>query len=275
MSWLNRSFDEHTVLWLLLTTVLGGFVGGLFTFFFEDVLRPRLTARREADSVLRTYTTPLLRAAERLENRINILVRNSDQNWYENDEYFRLSTLFIFGEYFGWIRNIEREFGFVRLESQRRDREFYMVFHGLFRAMSSFSYFRWYPDPAAVSGSEVPRLMCSAMGEVMTPGESTRKVIDFTAFVDEYGAGPEFQRWFRDLDAVLRRALPSDPLPWDRLIAAAANLRALCDFLDPQHRMVKRQSIANLELLHHDEVRQQLRESFPELAAGATDSGLG
>jgi hypothetical protein len=265
VSWLTGSVEEHTLLWLLLSSVIGGIVGTGVTFVFEDVLRPWLTFQRDTSRLIRTYTTPLLRSAERLETRINILLRNAERGWYADDEYFRLSTLFIFGEHLGWIRNIEREFGFVPMESSKRDRAFNSGLNGIFRALSSFSYFRWHPDPVAVSASEVPRLMGSAMGEAMTPGAQTTRVLDFTEFVDAYGRGPEFQRWFRDLDAVLRRATPADDLVWDRLICAAANLRALCAFLDPKGRMVHPRPLANLDLLVHDEVRAQLAKSFPDL----------
>jgi hypothetical protein len=37
-----------------------------------------------------------------LERRINIMVRNEEKRWFSTDEYMRLSTLYIFGEYLGW-----------------------------------------------------------------------------------------------------------------------------------------------------------------------------
>ncbi|MEV4173848.1 hypothetical protein [Nonomuraea sp. NPDC049709] len=266
MSWINQAINQHTALWLLLSSLIGGVVGAAVTFLFQDLLRPWLTGRRDARRVLSRYTMPLLRSAERLETRINILVRNADRGWYASDEYYRVSTLYSFGEYLGWIRNIEREFAFVRLESGRRSREFTKRFNGLFRAMSSFSYFRWHPDPDAVSASEVPRLMCAGIGEVMTSKEGTDDVLDFSEFVDRWGSGPEFTRWFRELDAVLRRAEQADALCGDRLILAAANLRALITLLDPKQRMVDRRPLANLDRLHHDALRQRLLTEFPVLA---------
>ena len=93
---------------------------------------PGLGWRRDTDRLVKRYTTPLLRATEALERRINILVRNQQKAWYPQDEYFRLSTLFVFGEYLGWVRLLEREFGFVPYESTRRGREFYRRLNGFF-----------------------------------------------------------------------------------------------------------------------------------------------
>lgn len=275
MSWIDQSFDEHTVAWLLLTSVIGGVVGAAITFVFDDLLSPWLTARRDARRVLGRYTMPLLRSSERLETRIHILIRNASSGWYRDDEYYRLSTLYVFAEYLGWVRNIEREFAFVRLESERRDREFNTRFHGFFRSLSSFSYFRQYPDAAAVSASELPRLMASAIGEVMTPGDSTTGVLDFSDFVDAYGSGPQFTRWFTDLDALLRRADEGDHLCQDRLIAAAANLRALCALLDPRGRYVRPRRFAHLERIHHEPVRRTLVKEFPGLVPAEHRAHLG
>jgi hypothetical protein len=163
------------------------------------------------------------------------------------------------------VRNIEREFAFVRLESHRRDREFNARFHGFFRALSSFSYFRGHPDQRAVSATELPRLMASAIGEVMTPGDSTTSILDFSGFVDAYGSGPRFRRWFTDLDDLLRRADEGDRLCWDRLIAGAANLRALSTLLDARGRSVRPRPIANLERVRFEPLRQALAEEFPDL----------
>ncbi len=265
MSWLDRSFNEHTIIWLIVSTVVGGSIGAAVTFAFEDLLRPWLVMRRDTGRLMRKYTTPLLRSAERLETRINIVIRNADAGWYGTDEYFRVSTLFIFAEYLAWVRIIERELGFIRMESENRDREFNVRFNGFFRAMSSFSYFRWHADPGCVSASEVPRLMCTAIGEIMTPAKDAMAVLEFTEFVDRYGSGWEFQRWFRELDHLLKTASPREGIGWDRLIAAAANLRALCWFLDPHGRMVARRPLANIDRLVNPEVRAQIDKDISHL----------
>ena len=265
MNWLTQSFDEHTAAWILISSLIGGVIGASVKFFFEDVLRPRLGYRREAKAVVRQYTTPLVRSAEALERRINILIRNDERRWYDDDEYFRLSTLYVFGEFLGWVRIVERRFGFLPFESSKRGAEFNRRLNGLFRALSSHAYFRAYPDVDAVDRTQVPRLMLTAVGEVMTrPGE-TSAVLEFTEFLRAYASEPQFRRWFAELDALLREAHPADPLRWDRLIAAGANLRALLVFLDPRGGMVRRRALANLDRIATAEVRAALEEDLREL----------
>jgi hypothetical protein len=262
-SWLSRSFEEHTVAWVVISSLVGGVIGGAVKFTFEDVLRPVLGWRRDAKQVVRRYATPLVRSAEALERRINILVRNHEREWFVKDEYFRLSTLYAFGEHLGWIRIVERRFGFLPFESSRRGAVFNRRLNGIFRGLTSHAYFRT-ADTDAVDASTVPRLMLTAIGEVMTT-EDGERVIEFNDFARRYSKDAQFRRWFGDLVGFLEKARPLDPLRWDRLLLTAANLRALARFLDPKGRLVGRRPAVNLDLLSNSEVLSQLRKDFPHL----------
>lgn len=265
MAWLTRSVSQYTVAWILISSLVGGIIGASVRFIFEDVLRPKLGWRRDTDRLVKRYTTPLLRAADALERRVNIMVRNHQEGWYLQSEYFRLSTLFIFGEYLGWVRALEREFGFVPFESTRRGREFYRHLYGLFRALSSFAYFRWSKDLGAVDASQVPRLMLTAIGEAMICEGDPPRAKEFTAFLKEYGADEQFRRWFAELDLFLSDASPDSALRWDRLIAAEINLLALIHFLDPREAMVRSRGLPNLDQIRNPGVRTELERGFSNL----------
>jgi hypothetical protein len=205
-----------------------------------------------------------------LERRINILIWNEKKCWFENDEYFRISTLYQFGELLGWIRIVEREVGFLPFESDKRCREFNQRINGVFRALCSHAYFhrRWFRDVDAVDASIIPRLMLSAIGEAMTEAKDKKAVIEFTEFVTAYANNERFRRWFLELETFLRNAHPADALRWDRLIAAGTNLRALVWFLDPHGAMVRRRNAENQDLLVHDEVRIELAKEMPQILTG-------
>jgi hypothetical protein len=262
VSWLTESFQANTVAWLLISTVFGGILGAAVKFLFEDFLRPWLGVRRETRRVTQRYAAPLVRSAEALERRINILVRNADKKWFATDEYIKLSTLYVFGEHLGWIRIIEREFGFLPFESSRRGRRLNERLNGIFRALTSHAYFRWHPEPDAVSESALPRLILTAIGEAMTSDSEPPRAVEFTEFVKLYANDAQFRRWFLEVERFLAAADPASPLRWDRLIAAGGNIRALIWFLDPKSVMVQRRAPANLELLSSPEVRATLTAEF-------------
>jgi len=265
LNWLTRSFSQYTVIWLVVSSLVGGLIGSSVRFLFEDILRPRIGWQRETAQVVRRYTAPLIRSAEALERRINILVRNEKHRWFDNDEYFRLSTLFAFGEFLGWVRLVERRFGFLPFESSRRGRQFDRRLNGLFRALSSHAYFRWHADQDSIDASEIPRGMLRAIGEVMTASNDDATVMEFTDFSLQHTRDDQFRRWFLELDTFLRRAHPEDELRWDRLILAGANLRALIRFMDPTGSMVTKRFLANVDLIAAAEVRRQLQQEFPRL----------
>jgi hypothetical protein len=249
-----------TAIWALLASVVGGIIGAGVKFTFEDLLRPKVGWRRDSQHIVSRFTTPLLRSAETLERRINNLVRNEDARWFETDEYYRLSTLYAFGEYFGWMRAIERRFGFIPVEAMRHGRVFTTRLYGIVRALSSFAYFRGY-QAAEVEASAVPRLMLTAIGEAMTATDH-ESVIEFTEFVTRYVNDPQFARWFADLDQFLRRTHPDDLLTWDRVLVAGAELRALLGFLDPKGRVVTRRPLANLDQLATPGLHVQLAKDL-------------
>lgn len=260
MGWLTGSMQNNTVAWLVISTLVGGVLGAAVRFLAEDVLRPRAGVIRETRRIERQYATPLLRSAEALERRINIMVRNEEKHWFSTDEYMRLSTLYILGEHLGWVRIIERQFGFLPFESARRGRQLNRRLNGLFRALSSHAYFRWHPDQDAVSRSAVPRLMFSAIGEVMTGGGEATRVLEFTEFALRYAGDAQFRRWFAEAADLFTQAHPDHPLHWDRLIAAGACLRNLTDFLDPRATLVARRPAANLDLMCFAQARRIVAE---------------
>jgi hypothetical protein len=75
---LSKSFNEHSILWLVLSSLIGGIVGAAIHSMFEEIINPRLRERRKIEKVVRRYTVPILRSADSLRGRIfNFLVAQS------------------------------------------------------------------------------------------------------------------------------------------------------------------------------------------------------
>ena len=66
MNWLTQSFQQYTVAWILISSLVGGIIGAFVKFLFEDVVRPYFGWRRDTAAIVRRYTTPLIRSAEAL-----------------------------------------------------------------------------------------------------------------------------------------------------------------------------------------------------------------
>jgi hypothetical protein len=250
VGWLTDSFEQYSVAWIVISAFVGGVIGSATKFLFEDVFRPRLGLRRDAKAVLTRFTTPLMRSSETLERQINNFVRNADKDWYGTSDYYRLSTLYSFAEYLAWVRLIERRLGFIAIEHSHGGRRLDEGINGLFRAMSSFHYFRW-TDDEAVERSTVPRRLFTAMGEVsIVRQDGGDAVLEFSDFCVRYGN--------------------DEPFRWDRLIAAGANLRILVRLLERSAGVGHDQRIANLDRLRHEQVRAILDEELADSTRSLT-----
>ena len=263
MGWLTDSFEQHSIAWILISAFVGGVIGSATKFLFEDVFRPRLGLRRDAKAVLTRFTTPLMRSSETLERQINNFVLNVDEDWYRTTDYYRLSTLYSFAEYLAWVRLIERRLGFIAIEHSDGGRRLDTAINGLFRAMSSFHYFRGIRD-RAVADSAVPRRLFTAMGEVSIvrrDGDDT--VLEFSEFCVRYVNDQQFRRWFDALDVFLA-AVRDDRFHRDRLIAAGANIRILVQLLERFAGVESDQQVANLDRIRHEQVRAMLDKELAE-----------
>lgn len=273
MDWLNHSFQQYTIAWLLLASTIGGIIGAAIKFGFEDLLRPAVNARRETRAITAKYAPPLVRSAERLERGINNFVRSvaNGEKWYTESDYYKLSTLHKFAEYLSWTQILEREYGFLPFESFSEGRRFHQRIDSTIGGLSSFGTFPWIDDATLKEQSRVNRDMLRAIGEVAQAEDG--KPMDFTTFSMAYSTDPQCRAWFTELDRLLQAAeeaqdaadVSAHSLSLDRLIYTAGSLRALVHTLDPKHKLTKKRVIVNLDKVSDRRVAEQLQVKFPAL----------
>lgn len=271
MDMLLQSFEEHTVIWILISAGLGGLIGALIKFVFEQVFTPKLQSSRMAKIAIRRYSLPLLRAADTLDRRIENLLKFVDKQWFDdaNDDYYRLSTLYLFGSYFGWCKILENE-AFIEFEiSHKKSREFNKCFYRAFKGITGFYYFKDLEakEMSSVEKATVPRLALTAIGELMIKNpernkDKSSKVIDFIEFTQKYKNSPDFKKWFSYLENILSELRKSNTnARWNRLVVFAINLRLFVSHLDPLGKHTKPRKIYYIKHLHqkvakriHDEL---------------------
>ncbi len=77
-NWLERSFEQYSIVWLIISSAIGGVIGASVKLAFEVVLPARLKERREVIVLTHKYTTPILLAAEALRNRLSNMIKLID-----------------------------------------------------------------------------------------------------------------------------------------------------------------------------------------------------
>lgn len=274
-SFLLRSIQEHSVLWVLISAGLGGIIGALIKFLFETVAALRYQQEVTARKMLRKYRYPLLRAADSLDRRLENMITFIDKKWYEDpqDDYYRLSTLYLFGSYLGWCKTLEDE-AYLEFEtSDRRAREFSIGFYRVFKALTGFWYFSDL-DEGEIAGIEeatVPRLALTAIGELMLQNPSEAKdqmpkLLGFVEFSKQLKESSEFRKWFGYLEErILTNHKPSkSSARWNRLLVVASLLRAFVTFLDPKGRQTTPRQIHYLKRMN-PKVANKVREELLEM----------
>jgi hypothetical protein len=265
LEFLQRSFQEHSIAWLALSAIIGAAV----KFLFDEFLGPRLSDARTTARMLRRFRYPLRRAADTLDRRLENFIRFVDRNWFndKSDDYYRLSTLYLWGCFFAWAKIIE-EAAFVDYLSSRRSRQFSVHFYRTFKGLTGFSYFPVDVTQRLANQDDavINRLVLTAIGELMiteraTTAENRQEVLEFCAFTQKYPSDAAFKKWFGLVDQFLGE-ITNDQLNarWNRLLVFATNLRIFVAFLDPRTRQTAGRSIPYLDQMHPEVAKLMRRE---------------
>jgi hypothetical protein len=197
-----------------------------------------LQRRTIREEVLR-WTNPILGAVEGLESRLgNILndglylaldprhageKRPAHPDWAASYNYTVPSTLFLFAEYFAWIRLLRERLSFELFESQETKDRFFAATWSVTKALASW-------PRAGIVGkgqdAQVFALQQRAIGELVIrrEGENPRSMT-FPEFLEALDDDKQFRRLLDPL-CVLLEAVEPGTKRWSRL---EGTLKALQD----------------------------------------------
>lgn len=268
MNWLTQNFTGQSIAWLVISTIfalIAGVASSWLTYrvvtrqqirdtVAAEIEKQRgvlnLETRKEKEERIRKeiihWANPILGAVQDLEFRLNnILHRDShpvlSEKYEEGDipgwsisyEYFVNSTLYLFGQYFAWIRMLQEELSFELFESQQEKDAFFDGIAEVASTLSSFPPERY----SSCSGEDVQvfRLQQRAIGEIMIYNESdNRRCLSYPDFLQELKK-PQFYHHLEPLVVLLKDLQkPEDQCRWRRLEAtrqALAELRTKCEEL--------------------------------------------
>jgi hypothetical protein len=249
LDWLQLSLEENTVLWFLISSVLGGIIGASMRFVFDVILPQQLQQRREVITVERKYRTPILRSAEELRNRFGNIIKNI--KWIENDDwlrydppgYYYLSTLYVVGQFFGWLQILRRTVVYLDFTSTKETRQFERFLAAIEKSFSNPGLFQ--EASTHFSKNTKDRWVFSfglqAVGDIMVTGDENPHTINYATFHDKLtmpGNNNQFNEWFSPIGRLFQ-GLKQDDLRFRRIIAIYITLSAFINHLDPKHLRTK------------------------------------
>jgi hypothetical protein len=184
---------------------------------------------------LSKYRDPLLRAAYDLQSRLWNIVREGFLSIYyrrpETKEYAAKNTLYVIGEYLGWVERMRQEGQYLDLGDVSTNRRLEEVLRKISHALATDSIV----DPAF----RLFRGEQRAIGEIIIspqsaePGQSQRCIgyAEFVAKLDD----PGFARWFTGLEGSIDLLAREHGQHNERLIELQQALIDLVELLDPEH----------------------------------------
>jgi hypothetical protein len=201
-------------------------------------LNDRLTREREAESkaeqavkLVARYRDPLLEAAFDLQSRLyNALSKTNTFRWHGNDDYFLPSTLFLVGQFFGWVEILRRDMLYDDIANIGEAKALLTKIKGIQGLFSETT-------GSYLDRRRIYRVEQRAIGEIMIDDTSVGR--DGIAFRTTIGYAkfkrslddPHFSSWFKSFESGLDTPPRSDEP--DRLRAIQIALIDLIDFLDP------------------------------------------
>lgn len=201
-------------------------------------LTDRLAREREAESkaeqarkLVARYRDPLLEAAFDLQSRLfNALGSFKTFRWHNNDDYFLPSTLFLVGQFFGWVEILRRDMLYDDIANIGEAKTLLTMIKGIQGLFSETT--GDYQDKRRIY-----RVEQRAIGEIMIDdtsldrdGVAFRTTIGYAKFKRSLD-DPHFAKWFKNFESGLDSPPRSDEP--DRLRAIQIALIELIDFLDP------------------------------------------
>jgi hypothetical protein len=217
-----------------------------FVTWYVPAWRASRDARIETARALRHTRDPLLRAAFDLQSRLyNIVARDFLSTYLTSDrederQYALMSTLWLVGQYLGWVEILRREVQYLDLGSRSHNRQLQLHLNSVSAALASDSrrqdgrFIAFRADQRAIGeymvtardlGGDVRRPDCLGYSEFLA---KFRETLDRDA---EDAATQPVLAWARRFERDLR-SVRDDPGSATRLVGVQRRLIDLVDLLD-------------------------------------------
>jgi len=272
MNWLTEAFSENSVAWLLISTavaILSGYLSSRLTYRFKrqeiiDTLRADLQKEKhktnlEVEQLMKgrvreeivRWANPILGAVRDLEKRLKNILHDGgylalsekyqekiNPKWSITYEYFMNSTLYLFSQYFSWVRMLQEDLSFELFQSHADKDRFFEAIEKVAAALGNF------PPTFKCSGkdTQVFRLQQRAIGELMIVREAQhhKRCLSYPEFIEKLNT-VDFKFHIQPLKSLLQDLDRKYDCKWKRINAthkALGRLRDLCeDLLDLKRKI--------------------------------------
>jgi hypothetical protein len=187
----TTSWEQNTVIWIIISGIIGGIVTQVLKFLFEQSI-PQWQRKKATKIAIQKYSYPLTQSAQMLNNKIQEVLNNPEN---VNNENYRLSVMYDFGCFFGWIELLLSETFMEEVQTPDKLKSFNKMakyqYH-LRMLLQRITFHTGYPTfrkdifSEMIASIATPRWALTAIGQLMIvrkgDGEppTVINVVDFT-----------------------------------------------------------------------------------------------
>ncbi|MFK4502879.1 hypothetical protein ABIF86_007170 [Bradyrhizobium japonicum] len=192
------------------------------------------------------WSNPILGSVRELQNRLDNIIADEgylllspnskaeiNPEWSIDYEYFFPSTVFLFAQYFCWVRLLEERLSFELFEEQVEKDQFFQKVNEVGRTLSEFPL-RETEEISHPGDIQVFRLQQRALGETLYVGDGTNlRAMRYSEFLEKWNDA-KFKRRFDPLAHFLNKLEPKEKSRWKRLVLmreALQELQSTCEHL--------------------------------------------
>lgn len=210
----------------VLTTLLAVLYGPAW----KDRVDASRARQQRSDQLLARYSEPLARASFDLQSRLyNICRKSFVTSQFISDEYRRMSTLWLFGQFLAWVEIVRREIQVIDYGDVHRTAELQRHLFDVIDILSS--------NTIADKTFRIFRAEQRAIGELMVIERTNADLLrgdsmGYAEFVHRMETDKAFARWFAPLDSSMEQ-LGQGGGVGERAVLIQRALIDLIDFFDP------------------------------------------
>jgi hypothetical protein len=240
-NFLLNSIEQNTIIWIFISSLLGGIIGASLKIIFEFLIPYRFKENKDIKENFRVYCHHLLLASREIDRRLDFIITDKAFGKAFESEDSKLSLFYSFGQFLGWCKIIQHNALEKIHKKPKSFRKFFIMFFDTYKALSSQLFFKGFTtyEQLYETGAIIPVHAINSIGFCMLSNIVENNtivklpIINYNDFLAIYNSDKRFKVKFQSFDKLITNIYEDyDCLAWNRIILFSISLKILIHNID-------------------------------------------